>query len=54
MVADDDSADARIKVGHQPYLQYAAAAYLLQKDGDEESLKIADKFMAQFDQMIKG
>jgi len=44
--------DARINFNHQEYLKYAAAAYLLQMENDQQSLQMAEAFMAEFKNLI--
>ncbi len=38
----------------QEYLKYAAAAWLLQNEGDMQNIQLADKFMDTFNNLIAG
>lgn len=44
--------DPRIPESHNEFLKYAAAAYLLHLDGDNQSIPLADKLMETFNQLI--
>ena len=50
--ADSDTIDARIPVAHNEYLKYAAAAWLLNLDGDAQDIGMANNYMNQFNQLI--
>lgn len=52
LVADDDEVDTLIPEPHHPYLIYAAAAWLLGKDGDAMDIKKAQEFMQVFNNLI--
>jgi len=54
LALDADTVDARIDTSSQEYLKYAAGAYLLQIDGDEQSIQLADKWLDQFNRLIAG
>ena len=51
--ADANSVDSRIPETQQEHLKYAAAAYLLQMMNDEQNIALADRFLQQFDALIK-
>jgi hypothetical protein len=46
--------DERIPTAHHEHLVFAAAAYLYSQDGTRKDLAKADRFMAQFYQLIGG
>lgn len=50
--SDSDTVDARIPDQHNEYLKYAAAFWLLQLDGDNQNLALADSYMSKFNQLI--
>lgn len=50
--ADSDTVDARIPDAHNEFLKYAAAFWLLQLDGDNQNLALADSYMTKFNQLI--
>lgn len=51
--ADTVTLDARIPAYYLPFLKYAAAAWLLQLDGDEQDIQKADKYLATFLQLAE-
>lgn len=52
LALDADTVDARIPDPHNEYLKYAAAFWLLQLDGDNQNLALADSYMTKFNQLI--
>lgn len=52
LALDADTVDARIPEPHNEYLKYAAAFWLLQLDGDNQNLALADSYMTKFNQLI--
>lgn len=50
---DASTVDSRIPETQQEHLKYAAAAYLLQMMNDEQNIALADRFLQQFDALIK-
>lgn len=50
--ADSDTVDPRIPDAHNEYLKYAAASWLLNLDGDGQSIQLAAAFMNQFNALI--
>ena len=50
--ADSDTVDVRIPDAHNEYLKYAAGSWLLNLDGDGQSLQQAAMFMNQFNSLI--
>lgn len=52
LASSGDFLDSRIPVPHQIHLKYAAAAYLLQFDGDAQDQGKADKYLNEFNALI--
>jgi hypothetical protein len=52
LMQDADTVDARIPDPHNEFLKYAAASWLLNLDGDGQSLQLAEAFMQKFNQLI--
>lgn len=49
---DSDTVDSRIPDAHNEYLKYAASFWLLNLDGDNQNLALADSYMNKFNQLI--
>jgi hypothetical protein len=52
LVANTDTVDSRIPDPHNEFLKYAAASWLLNLDGDSQSIQLAEAFMQKFNQLI--
>jgi len=52
LTSDGSTVDNRIPDGHAEYLKYAAAAYLLLLDGDNQNIQLADSMISKFNQLI--
>lgn len=52
LALDADTVDDRIPAQHNEYLKYAAAAWLLDLDGDMENANMAANYMNIFNQLI--
>lgn len=53
LVNDNDAIDSRIPVPYQRFLKYAAAAWLLQIDGDTQDAATAVSYLTMFAELIK-
>ena len=53
LVNDNDAIDSRIPVPYQRFLKYAAAAWLLQIDGDTQDAATAVAYLTMFAEFIK-
>lgn len=53
LTSDTQDLDSRIGEDHLDHLKYAAAAYLLNMQNDEQSLKLGDSFLTIFQALIK-
>lgn len=52
LTTDGMTVDDRIPDAHAEYLKYAAAAYLLLLDGDNQNVQLADSMINKFNQLI--
>ena len=52
MVSDSDTPDTRIPIPHHAHLKYAAGAFLLRMDGDNQDEPKAAAFMQTFNSLI--
>jgi hypothetical protein len=52
LALDGDIPDTRIPIPHHVHLKYAAAAFLLRMDGDNQDDERAGGFMSTFDSLI--
>ena len=52
LVGDNDVPDTRIPVPHHVHLKYAAGAFLLRMDGDNQDEQKAASFMQTFNSLI--
>ena len=52
LVIDGDSPDTRIPIPHHVHLKYAAGAFLLRMDGDNQDEQKAASFMQTFNSLI--
>jgi hypothetical protein len=52
LALNTDTVDPRIPDIHNEYLKYAASSWLLNLDGDSQSIQLSDAFMQRFNQLI--